>query len=188
MPSVVSDIVDAYVVRRLNASVQFLLLQRSGEVAMPHTWQGCHTQIDEDEPTLTAVIRAVKTYTGLNVSAVYAADYVNQFYDETRDLLVLAPVFAVNVHPQAPVDLSDDYRDAAWFSEAEAAARLPFAGQRAAVHRIAEVLGIGEAEADMYRLDIAPFLPDPATSAAEPHDHDVFPGGPLPHDRIDDPL
>jgi hypothetical protein len=122
------------------------------------------------------------------VSAAYASDYVNQFYDETRDMLVLAPVFAVNVHPQAPVDLGDEYRDAGWFSEAEAASRLPFAGQRAAVHRIAEVLGIGEAEAEMYRLDITPFLPAPPEPATTINERDVFPGGPLPHDRIDDSL
>jgi hypothetical protein len=188
MPKVVSDIVDAYIVRRLNANLQFLLLQRSSDVALPHTWQGCHIQIGTEEPTLGAAIRAVKTYCGLNVSAAYAADYVNQFYDETRDVLVLAPVIAVNVYPQAPVDLSDEYRDAAWFSESEATARLPFAGQRAAVHRIAEVLGIGETEAEMYRLDIAPFLPSAPEPAPATSDRDVFPGGPLPHDRIDDPV
>ena len=158
MPKVVSDIVDAYVVRRLNARVQFMLLQRTHDVQMPLTWQGFHAQIQENEPTLAAAIRAVRSYCGLNVSAIYAADYVNQFYDETRDVLVLAPVLAVNVHPQAPVNLSDDYRDVAWLTEQEATARLPFAGQRAAVHRIAEVLGIGETEAKMYQLDISPFI------------------------------
>ena len=157
MPKVVSDIVDAYVVRRLNARIQFMLLQRGHDVPMPLSWQGFHAQIAETEPTLAAAIRAVRSYCGLNVSAVFAADYVNQFYDETRDVLVLAPVFAINVHPQAPVNLSDDYRDIAWLTESEATARLSFAGQRAAVRRIAEVLGIGEAEAEMYRLDITAF-------------------------------
>jgi hypothetical protein len=190
MPKVVSDIVDAYVVRRLNARVQFMLLQRSHDVPMPLTWQGCHAQIAENEPTLAAAIRAVRSYCGLSVSAVYASNYVNQFYDETRDLLVLAPVFAVNVHAQAPVNLSDEYRDVAWLTEADATARLPFAGQRAAVHRIAEVLGIGESEADMYRLDISPFTTTPGDIADSPprETHDVFPGGPMTHDKIDSSL
>jgi dATP pyrophosphohydrolase len=170
MPKVVSDIVDAYVVRRLNARVQFMLLQRTHDVLMPLTWQGFHAQIQENEPTLAAAIRAVRTYCGLNVSAVYAADYVNQFFDETRDVLVLAPVLAVNVRPQAPVNLSDDYRDVAWLTEQEATARLPFAGQRAAVHRIAEVLGIGETEARMYQLDISSFDTGIDTSTVEESD------------------
>lgn len=191
MPKVVSDIVDAYVVRRLNARIQFMLLQRSHDVPMPLSWQGFHAQVVESEPTLAVAIRAVRSYSGLNVSAVFAADYVNQFYDETRDVLVLAPVFAVNVHPQAPVNLSDDYRDVAWLTESEATARLPFAGQRAAVRRIAEILGIGEAESEMYRLDIAPFNPisgeidhepDPDASA----DPDI--SGTSPHDKIDSSL
>jgi hypothetical protein len=166
MPRIVSDIVDTYVIRRLNARVQFMLLQRATDVPMPSTWQAFHIQIDANEPTLAAAVRAVKAYSGLNVSAAFAADYVNQFYDETRDVLVLAPVIAVEVHPQAPVSLGEDYRDVAWLDEQEATARLPFAGQRAAVHRIAEFIGIGEAEADMYRLDISQWAPTTTQSPA----------------------
>jgi dATP pyrophosphohydrolase len=172
MPKVVSDIVDVYVVRRMNARVQFMLLQRAHDVPMPMTWQGFHTQIQDGEPTLAAAVRAVHSYCGLNVSAAFASDYVNQFYDETRDVLVLAPVIAVNVHPQAPVNLSDDYRDIAWLTESEATARLMFAGQRAAVHRIAEVLGIGEAEAEMYRLDVTPYRIE-ASAHDEPDDRET---------------
>jgi dATP pyrophosphohydrolase len=170
MPKVVSDIVDVYVVRRMNARVQFMLLQRSHDVPMPLTWQACHTQIEEGEATLAAAIRAVRAYSGLNVSAAFSSDYVNQFYDETRDVLVLAPVIAVNVHPQAPVDLGEDYRDVAWLPESEAAARLSFAGQRAAVHRIAEIMGIGETESTMYKLDISAWREqsDATTGVQEP--------------------
>lgn len=156
MPKLVSDIVDVYVFRRLNARVQFLLLQRRADVAMPHTWQAFHAQIDEAESTLDAVKRTVRELAGLNVSAVYSADYVNQFYDESRDVLVLAPVFAVNVSPQAPVELNDDFRDCAWFDRDEATARLPFSGQRWATRHIDEIMGLGEAEADIYRLAYPP--------------------------------
>jgi dATP pyrophosphohydrolase len=156
MPKVVSDIVDVYVFRRLNARVQFLLLQRRADVAMPHTWQAFHAQIDDAESTMDAVKRTVNDLAGLNVSAVYSADYVNQFYDESRDVLVLAPVFAVNVSPQAPVELGDDFRDCAWFDRDEATARLPFSGQRWATRHIDEIMGLGEAEADIYRLAYPP--------------------------------
>ncbi len=168
MPQVVSDIVDVYVFRRLNARVQFLLLQRRADVAMPQTWQAFHSRIGEGESTLDAVRRAVRDLAGLNVSAIYSADYVNQFYDESRDVLVLAPVFAVNVSPQAPVTLGDDFRDCAWFDRDEATARLPFSGQRWATRHIDEIMGLGEAEAAIYRLE----LPEPPlvapVSAAEP--------------------
>ena len=155
MPRIVSDIVDVYVFRRLNARVQFLLLQRRPDVALPHTWQSFHSQIRVGDTTIETVQRAVRELCGLNVSAVYSADYVNQFYDEGRDALVLAPVFAVNVSPQAPIDLAEDFRDAAWFDRDEATARLAFSGQRWAVRHIDEIMGMGEAEASIYRIELS---------------------------------
>lgn len=154
MPQVISDIVDVYVFRRLNARVQFLLLQRRADVALPHTWQAFHSQIHVGSTTLQAVEHAVRDLSGLNVSAIYSADYVNQFYDENRDALILAPVFAVNVSPQAPIDLGNDYRDAAWFDRDEATVRLPFSGQRWAIRHIDEIMSLGEAETSIYRIDM----------------------------------
>jgi dihydroneopterin triphosphate diphosphatase len=166
MPRVVSDIVDVYVFRRLNARVQFLLLQRRADVAMPHTWQSFHAPIRVGDTTIEAVQKVVKDLCGLNVSAIYSADYVNQFYDETRDAMILAPVFAVNVSPQAPIDLGPDFRDAAWFDRDEATARLAFSGQRWAVRHIDEIMGLGEAEASIYRIEMA--TPQPAMEPDEP--------------------
>lgn len=166
MPRVVSDIVDVYVFRRLNARVQFLLLQRRPDVALPHTWQSFHSQIRVGDTTLATVQQTVKDLCGLNVSAVYSADYVNQFYDEGRDAMVLAPVFAVNVSPQAPLDLGPDFRDAAWFDRDEATARLAFSGQRWAVRHIDEIMGLGEAEASIYRIDMS--TPQPSRIGEEP--------------------
>lgn len=175
MPKVVSDIVDVYVFRRLNARVQFLLLQRRSDVAMPHTWQAFHAQVGTGEATMAAVRRTVRELAGLNVSAVYSADYVNQFYDESRDVLVLAPVFAVNVSPQAPVSLGDDFRDCAWFDRDEATARLPFSGQRWATRHIDEIMGLGEAEADIYRLELPTAEPAPVVATPLPVERDLAP-------------
>ncbi len=159
MPQVLSDIVDIYVFRRLNARVQFLLLQRRADVTMPHTWQGFHSQVRVGDTTIQTIIDTVKNLSGLNVSAVYSADYVNQFYDEGRDALILAPVFAVNVSPQAPIDLADDYRDAAWFDRDDATARLPFSGQRWAVRHIDEIMSLGDAETGIYQIDMETLQP-----------------------------
>jgi dihydroneopterin triphosphate diphosphatase len=171
MPRVVSDIVDIYVFRRLNARVQFLLLQRRPDVALPHTWQAFHSQVRVGDTTIETVIQAVKDLCGLNVSQIFSADYVNQFYDEGRDALVLAPVFAVNVSPQAPIDLAPDFRDAAWFDRDEATARLAFSGQRWAVRHIDEIMGMGEAEASIYRIELSTPQPE---HEDEPRSDDWF--------------
>lgn len=154
MPDIVSDIVDVYVFRRLNARVQFLLLQRRANVPLGNTWQSFHTQIQVFESTIDAGRRAVRELAGLNVSEVYSADYINEFFDDTRDVVVLAPVLAVNVSPQAPVTLGPELKECAWWDTNQAIARLPFAGQRWAVRHINELMSAGLAESQLYRLQL----------------------------------
>lgn len=154
MPDIVSDIVDVYVFRRQNARVQFLLLQRKASVPLGNTWQSFHTQIQGHETTVGAARRAVRELSGLNVSEAYSADYINEFFDDTRDVVVLAPVLAVNVSPQAPVTLGHELRDCAWWDTNQAVARLPFSGQRWAVRHISELMSAGHAESQLYRLQL----------------------------------
>lgn len=153
MPRVVSDIVDVYVFRRLNGRVQFLLLQRKPEVSMANTWQAFHSQIKMGDTTLQTVKQVVEDAADLEVDTIYSADYINQFYDEGRDAMVLSPVFAVTVKSQAPVRLSAEYRDAGWFDRNDATSKLPFSGQRWAVRHIDEIMGIGEDERNIYKID-----------------------------------
>ncbi len=164
MPDIVSDIVDVYVFRRLNARVQFLLLQRKAAVPLGNTWQSFHTQIQAHESTVVAARRAVRELSGLNVSEAYSADYINEFFDDTRDVVVLAPVLAVIVGAQAPVTLGRELKEAAWWDTNQAVARLPFSGQRWAVKHISELMGAGYAESQLYRLQ----LPEETSAPARP--------------------
>ncbi len=156
MPDIVSDIVDVYVFRRLNARVQFLLLQRKSSVPLGNTWQSFHTQIRGHESTIEAARRAVRELSGLNVSEAYSADYINEFFDDTRDVVVLAPVLAVQVSPQAPVTLGPELKECGWWDTKQAVSRLPFAGQRWAVRHINEIMSVGLAESQLYRLQLPP--------------------------------
>jgi dihydroneopterin triphosphate diphosphatase len=153
MTSIATDIVDVYVFRRLNARVQFLLLQRRSDVPMARTWQAFHHEIDEGQTASDAARAALKTLAGLEIDRVYSADFINQFYDEARDVVVLAPVLAVTIADHAGLNLADDFDDAGWYDRDQATARLPFSGQRWAVRHIDEIMGIGESEAEMYRFD-----------------------------------
>lgn len=151
MPKVVSDLVDAYVFRRLHARVQFLLLLRRPDAPLGGTWQAIHEQIEPGETSLDAAERAVVAATGLTVSEVYSADFINQVFDHTRDAIVLAPVFAFAVAP-GRVDLGADFVDHAWCEREEATSRLLWAGQRWAVRHIDEIIGLGGADAEFYRI------------------------------------
>ena len=199
MTRVATDIVDVYVFRRLNARVQFLLLQRRNDVPMAQTWQAFHHEIAGGSTAPDAAQLAVNELAGLAIDRFYSADFVNQFYDEARDVVVLAPVLAVTVTDQSGVTLSDDFQDAGWFDRDEATARLPFSGQRWAVRHIDEIMSIGETESEIYR-----FLPeqinqlngdgDPADSAGDTEPDELEPTGsedddaPLPYDPNMEPV
>ncbi|HYH12171.1 MAG TPA: hypothetical protein VD789_07430 [Thermomicrobiales bacterium] len=153
MTRIATDIVDVYVFRRLNARVQFLLLQRRNDVPMARTWQAFHHEIAEGQSAHEAAGNALRNLAGLTIDRFYSADFINQFYDEARDAVVLAPVLAVTVTDQSSVTLADDFESAGWFDRDEATARLPFSGQRWAVRHIDEIMSIGESEAELYRFE-----------------------------------
>lgn len=153
MTSVVADIVDVYVFRRLNARVQFLLLQRRNDVPLAQTWQAFHQEISAGDRAPDAARKVARELAGIDIDRFYSADFINQFYDEARDVVVLAPVLAVTLVDQSSVDLSDEFQDAGWFDRDEATARLPFSGQRWAVRHIDEIMSIGETESEIYRFD-----------------------------------
>ncbi len=152
MPRIVADIVDAYIFRKMNARVQFLLLLRRADATLGNTWQSIHEQIEPGETALEAAERAVMAATGLSITEAYSADYINQVYDHTRDAVVLAPVFAFAVPPRVRVMLSEEFGDYAWCEREEATARLLWAGQRWAVRHIDEVIGLGGPDAEFYRV------------------------------------
>src|SRR3712207_973359 len=83
MPIVAADIVDAYVFRKVNARVQFLLLLRRPGVVLGNTWQSIHAKITSDESALQAAERTILADTGLTTVDAFSADYINQFYDHT---------------------------------------------------------------------------------------------------------
>jgi dATP pyrophosphohydrolase len=177
MPDIVSDIVDVYVFRRLNARVQFLLLQRKSTVPLGNTWQSFHTQIQAHETTVVAARRAVRELAGLSVSEAYSADYINEFFDDTRDVVVLAPVLAVNVSAQAPVTLGRELKECAWWDTNQAIARLPFSGQRWAVRHISELMSAGYAESQLYRLQLPEESAAPVRPMADDSGENLIPSG-----------
>ena len=152
MPAIAADIVDAYVFRKINARVQFLLLLRRPGLPLGNTWQSIHAQIQPGETALEAAQRTILVNTGLATTNAYSADYINQFYDHTTDRIILAPVLAFTVPPRARVHLGEDYADSAWCDRDEATARLMWSGQRWAIRHIDEVIGLGGSDADFYRI------------------------------------
>lgn len=153
MPTVVADIVDAYIIRKNHARIQFLLLLRRADAVLGNTWQGIHEKIEPGETAFDAAVRAASQATGLTITEAYAADFISQVYDYSRDAIVLAPVFAFTVPPRAKIKLSEDFGDYAWCEREEATARTIWSGQRWAIRHIDEIIGLGGPDAEFYRIN-----------------------------------
>lgn len=152
MPTIECDIVDAYIFRRVNDLVQFLLVRRGPDVPMALTWQGIHGRIHSSESAASAASREIAAATGINDHSLYSADFVSQFYDHKTDSILLAPNFAAQVKPDVQLRIARDYVDYAWCDLEETTARLPMSNQRWAVRHIYDVIALGGEEADFYRL------------------------------------
>lgn len=152
MPSLVSDAVDAYVVRRVNARLQFLLLQRRADAPFGGTWQALHARVLPADTAIAAAERTLTEATGLTASIIYSADYVNQMFDHTRDAVVLIPVFAFEIEAHAAITPGVDFLAYEWCERDEAIARLLWSGQRWSVRHIDDVIGRGGPAAAFYRI------------------------------------
>ncbi|MFM9106164.1 MAG: NUDIX domain-containing protein [Chloroflexota bacterium] len=152
MPRIVADAVDVYIVRRVHARLQFLLLQRRGDAALGGSWQPIHGSVRQGESTVDAASRLIEQHTGLTGLDPYSADHINQVYDHTRDAVVLAPVLVFAAGARAQPHLGQEFTEFAWCDREEALGRLTWSGQRWAVRHIDELLGPGGAEAEFYRI------------------------------------
>jgi 8-oxo-dGTP pyrophosphatase MutT (NUDIX family) len=152
VPSLIADAVDAYVIRRVNARLQFLLLQRRADAPFGSTWQAIHARVSPDETAIAAAERALLESTRLVAKVIYSADYVNQIFDHGRDAIILVPVFSFEVDPHAAIDLGPEFVTYEWCERDEAAGRLLWSGQRWSVRHIDDVIGTGGPSAEFYRL------------------------------------
>jgi dATP pyrophosphohydrolase len=152
MPKIISDSVDIYPFRRVNARPQFLTLLRRPEVALGNTWHAIHAKVGAGETAYAAALREVRQAIGVAPRQFYSADLISQFYDHYSDSIGLTPVFAALIEGPAPATLGPDFVDYAWCELDEAVARLFSSAQRWAVRHIADVIASGGPEAEYYRL------------------------------------
>jgi dATP pyrophosphohydrolase len=152
MPRIVSDIVDTYLFRKINARTQFLVLLRRSETGTDDTWQSIHSKVLPSETAFDAARRDIEAATGIVPVRFYTADYIGQFYDPGTDTVVLAPTLAAQVAAKSRVTVSSDFGDYAWCDLEETTARLRWSSHRWAVRHIYDVIAMGGDEAEMYAI------------------------------------
>src|SRR4051794_23610958 len=121
MPEIVADSVDAYIFRSAGREGQYDLVQRGGVLSFCGVGQSMHTRVEQRETTLDAARRSVREAIGLDPLAAYSVDYIHQFFDHERDLIVFAPSLAFSLAPGSEYTLGEGFKALAWFDAEDAA-------------------------------------------------------------------
>ncbi|WP_457280999.1 NUDIX domain-containing protein [Polaromonas sp. P5_D5] len=91
--------------------IQFLLLKRRADVVMPGKWQAISGKINENERIQDAFIRQVEKKTGQSPIAFEKVDYVNMFFDDYYDTVMVVPAASAEISKRIVLDstLHDDH-------------------------------------------------------------------------------
>ncbi len=139
MANIVSRVIDAYVFRRTEEGLRFLILKRSETKLYEHLWQGVAGKIEEGETAPEAAIRELKEETGLDPKMMFVADHVSHFYEVHGDRINLVPVFGIEVDSD-DITLSDEHCEYKWVTLEDALDYLVWNGQKKGIQVVNEMI------------------------------------------------
>jgi len=128
-------VVDAYVFRKVENKIRFLLLKRANKKIYEHLWQGVAGKIETGESAWQAALRELNEETGLQPKYMFIADHVSKFYEQIGDRINLVPVFGIEVESEE-VRLSDEHTEFRWMDVDEAEETLVWSGQKKGVRTV----------------------------------------------------
>ncbi len=162
MAKVKANRVAVYVFRKRAGGIELLQLQRAGNVeSYPASWQTVYGGILKGETAVDAAQRELHEETGLTPKNFYQVEYLESFYNQQRDRVVLMPVFAAEVVGNASVQLNEEHDDFRWVALADVAAHFVWRAQRQAI--------------EIIQSDIIAGLPSAALLKIPAHDDSAAP-------------
>jgi dATP pyrophosphohydrolase len=127
MSSVAAHFIQLHIARRINGTIEYLLLLRADdEPVFPNIWQVVTGGINKDETATAAALREMKEETGLEPIIAWAVPFVASFYSVRRDEIEHVPVFAALVNDNDDVILSHEHQAFEWLSYEQTIERLIF--------------------------------------------------------------
>lgn len=121
-----SIIVSAVLLSEIDGQLKILLMKR----VKGQFWSHIAGKIEQAETASQAAVREIREETGIQVQQLYSADYLEQFYEASANVIELIPVFAAYCAKDQAVVLNDEHTEYGWFSLEEAVERAEFGGQR----------------------------------------------------------
>ena len=139
MVDILVRVVDAYVYRKTENGLKFLILKRASTKLYEHLWQGVAGKIEAGETAPQAAIRELDEETGLKPKHMFIADHISRFYETYGDRINLVPVFGIEVDSD-DVTLSEEHCDYKWVTLDEALEHLVWRGQKQGIQVINEMV------------------------------------------------
>lgn len=136
--------VDTYAVRKADGRLEVLVLRRGTHGRCPGSWETVHGTIEPGETPVQASLRELREETGLVPQRLYNVSRMEAFYEHRTDEMMLIPVFAAFVAPEAAARLSAEHDRAEWLAPAEAARRFAWPRERRALEDILSIVGGGD--------------------------------------------
>ncbi|MBK6960541.1 MAG: NUDIX domain-containing protein [Gammaproteobacteria bacterium] len=122
-----SSAVAGVVLSTIGHTTRMLLLKRTKD----GFWGHASGKLENNETAWQAILREIREETSLEIEALYAADYIESFYDIPANTLMLVPAFVAIAQQNATPRLNDENTEYRWCSREEAKAIVPFPNQQA---------------------------------------------------------
>ncbi len=122
-----TSVVSGVAISEIDGEPKMLLMKRvKGEF-----W--CHVagSIEAGEKGWQAIIREFDEETKIPPHSLYNAQFMEQFYEASVEIIELIPVFVVMCPPDQPVTLNEEHTEYRWCSLEEAKQLAPFPNQHA---------------------------------------------------------
>ncbi len=132
--------VNVAVVKKDKEGWRFLLLKRAYTESYAGAW-GFVTGTKSDEETAAQIaVRELKEETGLDPKALWATEYVIQFYEPEFDKVWILPLIVAVVPPDSEVKLSRENDEFIWLGAEQARAQVSWKNLVRAIEDLSEEL------------------------------------------------
>lgn len=136
--NVVTALIEAHIIRKINNRIEFLLLKRSPQEKYPKLWQMVTGAIENEEKASDAAIREIQEETGIELDSFWVVPKVNSFYSEQLNKIVMIPVFVGLAKEGCEVVLSEEHTESKWVNRSAAKELLAWPGQKESIDIIEE--------------------------------------------------
>ena len=153
MAKVKIRVIDAYVYRKTEHGIKYLILKRAKTKMYEHLWQGVAGKIEKGEQAWQAAIRELKEETDLDPVKIFIADHVSKFYETHGDRINLVPVFGIEVDRE-DVIISEEHCDFKWVDFETAKDTLVWKGQKEGITAVNNMLSSNDNRIKWSEVDL----------------------------------